>query len=136
MRDLMKQLPDFHFQIHYADVDVTGFVYHSNYITMCERARYEAFRELGVDIAKYVEETHQAFVVKSLEISYNRPAQLGDEVVVKTSVDHIGKTSFTLAQDIYRRDENLTKAKVKIVTINSDSRPVKLPEIMLKAIDI
>lgn len=132
----MKQLPDFHFQIHYADVDVTGFVYHSNYITMCERARYEAFRQLGVDIAQFVEETQQAFVVKNLEISYNKPAQLGDEVIVKTSVDHIGKTSFTLAQDIYRGDENLTKAKVKIVTINSDSRPVKLPEIMLKAIDV
>lgn len=130
----MKILADFKFSIHYADVDVTGFMYHAHYVTLCERARYEAFRKLGFDVAKFVEENGIAFVVKNIEISYNAPATLGDQITVKTGIHHVGKTSFTLRQDIYRNELCLSDALIKIVAINSKSRPVKLPEIMLKLV--
>lgn len=90
-------------RIYYDDTDVGGVVYHSNYLTFCERARSEYFFSHGKSPS--VEGGH--FVVKHVEADFIKPALLGDLIEVKTSLIELKHASLHVRHDIYRKDEKL-----------------------------
>ena len=93
------------FRIYYEDTDAGGVVYHANYLGFFERGRTEYFRERGLYVAELARRGH-IFPVVRLEIDFRSPAVLDDLIRVETEVLEVGKTSFTLGQQVVRAVDN------------------------------
>ncbi len=126
----------FKLRIYYEDTDAGGIVYHANYLNFAERARTEMIRDLGLTNGQLRNDEHILIVVRHIDIDYSASAFLEDELIVETSVEHIGRTSFTLKQGVMRDGLACATLLVKLVCINKDSgRPVRIPDILKEKIE-
>ena len=120
----------FKLKIYYEDTDSGGVVYYANYLKFLERARSELIYSFGLSNKKLLNEYNTLIIVKSCNIEYKKSAKLEDELEVHSSIESFTKTSFTIDQIIKRNDEIIAIAKVILVTINSQGKPIKIPKIL------
>src|SRR5262245_42482667 len=76
-------------RVYYEDTDFTGIVYHANYLRYMERGRTNYLRLIGADHRALFEETEReapgfAFVVRSMNIDFLKPARMDDILDVIT----------------------------------------------------
>lgn len=111
-------------QIYYEDTDLSGFVYHSNYLKYFERAREHL---IGVKrLLKWADDGFH-FVVAHADISYLFPARLGDQLQIKSSAE-ISRSPVTMYyQEAWREHTLITKATIKLVTLNHQNKPARTP---------
>lgn len=123
------------FRIYYEDTDAGGVVYHARYLAFFERGRCEFLRERGLSVGVLAEEGH-VFPVVRLEIDYKAPAVLDDLVRVETEVLDVGRTSFTMGQQLVRAIDGklLAAGKVTLVCVGPGMKAKRLPEELLKAL--
>ena len=120
-------------KIYYEDTDSGGVVYYANYLKFLERARTEALFSIGYSNNEIQKTYNSLIIVKSCNIEYKKTAHLEDELTVRSFVKSITKTSFFMNQMITRDKEIIVEAKVHLVFINKEGKPVKIPdEIYLK----
>jgi len=112
----------FDVRVYFSDTDCEGIVYHGKYLDFAEHARSEMIKEVvdQVDLLN----NHIGFVVKEINIVYNKPGFLNDDLVVKTKLISSKKFSVTLSQIVYRGEEELCDLTVKIGCINLDSKRI------------
>ena len=115
-------------KIYYEDTDAGGVVYYSNYLKFLERARTEMLVSIGLSNKKLLEEHNTLIIVKSCNIDYKKPAYLEDELNVRSFVKSITKTSFFMNQIITKGDSIIVEAKIHLVFIDRNGKPVKIPE--------
>jgi acyl-CoA thioester hydrolase len=117
-------------RVYYEDTDFTGIVYHANYLRFMERGRTNYLRLLGADQhALFAEAQNEApgfaFVVRSMQIDYLKPARMDDVLDVVTVPADIRGASITLAQEVRRGDEVLVEARVKVAFVSGGrARPI------------
>lgn len=109
-------------RVYYEDTDIGGVVYYANYLKFIERARSEIFFENG--LSPIIE--GGAFVVRSLRAEYLKSAVFGDVLDVKTKLADMKAASLTLFQEVFRGEEKLFEAYVKLAYVK-DGRPAKIP---------
>jgi acyl-CoA thioester hydrolase len=116
------------FRVYYEDTDAGGVVYHANYLGYFERARTEFLRERGLSVRE-LHEQGTIFPVVHLEIDFKAPASLDDLLAVPVTVLEVGKTSFTLGQQVVRVADGkvLASGKVTLVCVNLGMKPKRLP---------
>tara|TARA_Y100001935_G_C17244150_1_gene477339 strand:+ start:314 stop:709 length:396 start_codon:yes stop_codon:yes gene_type:complete len=117
-------------KIYYEDTDSGGVVYYANYLKYLERARSEAIYSMGLTNTKLQKDHGSFIIVKSCNIQYKKPSKLEDELEIISSIASKTKTSFTMLQIIKKKDETITEAEIKLVTVNEKGKPIKLPEIL------
>jgi acyl-CoA thioester hydrolase len=123
------QLHHFPVRIYYEDTDLSGLVYHANYLRYMERARSDWIGQLGMDQRGNLEAPEPLFfVVAELTIRYIRPAKLGDALVVTSTLTGLGGASMTVSQGIACNTTQLTDAAVRIGFVGADGRPRRLPK--------
>jgi len=105
-------------RIYYEDTDTGGVVYHSNYLNFCERARSEAFFNLGMT----PELTTGHFVARKLEADYFLVSKLGDELEVTSTLLEMKAASFTLLQSIYKKDKKIFELKITLAYITFEGK--------------
>ncbi|MBD1167071.1 YbgC/FadM family acyl-CoA thioesterase [Pelagibacterales bacterium SAG-MED09] len=115
-------------KIYYEDTDSGGVVYYANYLKFLERARTEALFSIGFSNKKIQETYNSLIIVKSCKIEYRKSAHLEDELIVRSFVKSITKTSFFMNQIITKEKEVIVEAQVHLVFINSEGKPVKIPD--------
>ena len=115
-------------KVYYEDTDSGGVVYHANYLKYLERARTEALFSIGFSNRKVQEKFNSLIIVKSCNIEYKKSAHLEDELSVRSFVKSITKTSFFMNQIITKSDEIIVEAQIHLVFINSEGKPVKIPD--------
>ena len=115
-------------KVYYEDTDCGGVVYYANYLKYLERARTEALFSIGFSNKKVQEEFNSLIKVKSCNIEYKRSAYLEDELTVRSFVKSITKTSFFMNQIITKDEEVIVEAKVHLVFVNKEGKPVKIPD--------
>ena len=115
-------------KVYYEDTDSGGVVYYANYLKFLERARTEALVSIGFSNKKVKEQFNSLIIVKSCNIEYKKPAYLEDELNVRSFVKSITKTSFFMNQIITKRDEIIVEAKVHLVFVSHQGKPVKIPD--------
>ena len=103
-------------RVYYEDTDFSGIVYHANYLRFMERGRTNHLRLMGADqhalFAEAQAETPGfAFVVRSMELDFLRPARMDDLLDVVTWPVAVKGASITLAQEVRRGDEVLVTAR-------------------------
>ena len=127
-------------RVYYEDTDFSGIVYHANYLRFMERGRTNHLRLMGADqhalFAEAQAETPGfAFVVRSMEIEFLRPARMDDVLDVVTWPLEVKGASITLAQEVRRGDEALVTAAVRVAFI-CEGRAQRIPKslrLLLKA---
>ena len=118
----------FKIKVYYEDTDAAGIVYYANYLKFLERARTEALKKIDFSNKKIKEFYDTTIIVKSCNIEYQKPAKLEDELVIRSFVKEITKTSFFMNQVITRDNEQIVDSKVHLVFVNKLGKPVKIPE--------
>jgi acyl-CoA thioester hydrolase len=112
--------------IYYEDTDLSGFVYHANYLKYFERAREHFFGAEKLKELRDKEGVH--FVVASLEMKFHRPALHGDTLSINSTCEFSRSPVQKYEQCAYRGDELLVRAHIKIATLDHENRPIRLPD--------
>ena len=121
--------------VFYEDTDSGGVVYYANYLKFIERARTNLIQELGFSLKSLSEKYDCHFVVKNIHCNYIQSAKLEDELIIQTKFIELKKASFELDQSIIRNDKVIFESKVLMVNVNSSGRPLKIPDVLISAIN-
>src|SRR5213080_1591546 len=119
-------------RVYYEDTDFSGIVYHASYLRFMERGRTNHLRLKGAEqhalFAEAQAETPAfAFVVRSMQIDYLKPARMDDVLDVATWPVAVKGASITLGQQVRRGEEVLVKAQVRVAFI-SEGRAQPIPK--------
>jgi acyl-CoA thioester hydrolase len=114
------------FRVYYENTDMGGVVFYAEYLRWLERARTEMLRCSELN-QKELYKKGILFVVHDFSIKYLKPAVMDDVIVVKTQLLDKKNTFFTCEQGVFRKEETLAKAIVKVCCINTLGKPVRLP---------
>ena len=119
-------------RVYYEDTDFSGIVYHANYLRFMERGRTNHLRLMGAEqhalfAEAEVETPGFAFVVRSMQIDYLKPARMDDVLEVVTWPLAVKGASITLAQEVRRGGDVLVKAEVRVAFI-CDGRAQPIPK--------
>ena len=117
-------------KVYYEDTDSGGVVYYSNYLKFLERARTELISSIGLSNKILLDEYKTLIIVKSCNIEYMKPAKLEDKLQIYSSIESFNKASFVMNQNIKKDDDLIIKAKLKLVTVNQEGQPIKIPSIL------
>ena len=128
----MNKIFNHKIKVYYEDTDAGGVVYYANYLKFLERARSEALSEVGLSNLKIKRDYGALIIVKSCNIDFIKSAHLEDKLKINSFVISFTKTSFTMSQSIYRNKDIIVKSKVHLVFINEKSKPIKIPDNILK----
>ena len=122
----------FNLKVYYEDTDAAGVVYYANYLKFIERARTEALISIGLSNKKIKDKFGALIIVKSCNIDYKKPAYLEDELNIRSFVKSITKTSFFMSQFISRGEDLIAEAKVHLVFVNIEGKPVRIPDALFQ----
>lgn len=123
----------FKVRVYFSDTDCEGIVYHGRYLDFAEHARSEMIRETVNQVALL--QNHVGFVVKEINIVYEKPAFLNDDLEVITRIEISKKFSLTLSQNVYRDEELLCKLLVKVGCIDLELKKVLAIDKYIKSND-
>ena len=115
-------------KVYYEDTDSGGIVYYANYLRFLERARTEALFSIGFSNKIIKEQYNSLIIVKSCNIEYKNSAHLEDELKIRSFVKSITKTSFFMNQEITRKEDLIVGAKIHLVFVSKEGKPIKIPE--------
>ena len=123
--------PVHHFAVraYFEDTDLSGVVYHANYLRWFERARSDFVRLLGIDQRAVNEAGQGAFAVADLSIRYLAPARLDDGVLIETTCTQLRAASLRMHQKATREDGVLlSTAQLRVGFVAPDGRPRRMPD--------
>ena len=115
-------------RVYFEDTDAGGVVYYANYLKFAERARTELLRGEGLDHVALAREYGINIVVRRCAIDYVASATLDDALEVRSHVVHLGGASVTMRQEIFRGDQMLAAADVKLACVGQGARPARWPD--------
>ena len=114
--------------VYFEDTDTAGIVYYANYLKYMERARSDMLRAAGIDQRAAMEARTGVYAVAEVNIRYLRPARLGDDLVIVSTVDQVRAASVLIHQRVMRGAEPLADARVTAAFLSSDDRPRRQPK--------
>ena len=120
-------------RVYYEDTDFSGAVYHASYLRFMERGRTNYLRLLGADQRGLFEQTAQeapgfAFVVRSMQIEFLKPARMDDVLQIETVPDEVKGASILLCQRVMRGADVLIEARVRVAFVSGGrARPIPKP---------
>ncbi len=117
----------FALSVYFEDTDAYGIVYYANYLKYMERARSDMLRAAGIDQRAAQEAGEGVYAVAEVAIRYLRPARLGDELLVLSTVEQVRAASVLIHQRVMRGTEQLTDARVTAAFLDPGDRPKRQP---------
>ena len=117
----------FRLRVYFEDTDLSGIVYHANYIRYMERARSDMLRLAGIDQRAAMEAGDGAWAITDLALKYRRPAKLEDDLEVRSIVESVRGASVIISQTIMRGQEALTEGRVTAAFLSPEGRPRRQP---------
>jgi acyl-CoA thioester hydrolase len=113
--------------VYFEDTDTAGIVYYANYLKFMERARSDMLRAAGVDQRAAKEAGEGVYAVAEVNIRYVRPAKLGDDLVVLSTVEQVRAASVAIHQRVMRGPQLLADARVTAAFLDPSDRPKRQP---------
>lgn len=114
-------------RVYFEDTDLSGVVYHANYLRWLERARSDMLRLLGIDQRGAQEAGEGAFAVTDLALKYARSARLDDDVLIESTVADVSRVTCSLLQRAWRGEELLADGQVRVAFVSPQGRARRLP---------
>jgi acyl-CoA thioester hydrolase len=113
--------------VYFEDTDTAGIVYYANYLKFMERARSDMLRAAGIDQRAVQEAGEGVYAVAEVSIRYLRPAKLGDDLLVISTVEQVRAASVLIHQRVMRGPQLLTDARVTAAFLDPSDRPKRQP---------
>lgn len=114
-------------RVYFEDTDLSGVVYHANYLRFMERARSDMLRLVGIDQRAVMEAGEGAYAVSEMAIKFRRPAKLDDALVVVSRLIRVRAAAVHIHQRVMRGAELLAEADVTAALVAPDGRPKRQP---------
>jgi acyl-CoA thioester hydrolase len=114
-------------RVYFEDTDLSGVVYHANYLRYMERARSDMLRLVGVDQRAAMEAGEGAYAVSDMAIKFRRPAKLDDALIVVSRLIRVRAAAVHIHQRVIRGPELLAEADVTAALVAPDGRPKRQP---------
>ncbi len=114
-------------RVYFEDTDLSGVVYHANYLRYMERARSDMLRLAGIDQRTVHDAGEGAYAVADLAIRYRAPAKLDDALLVVSRIHAVRAASVVIHQTVRRGSLVLTEADVTAALVAPSGRPKRQP---------
>lgn len=121
--------PEHHFAltVYFEDTDTAGIVYYANYLKFMERARSDMLRAAQIDQKAELDVSGSAYAVVEVGIKYRKPAYLGDDLLVVSTIEAVRSASVTIHQRVMRGTDTIADALVTAAFLTADQRPQRQP---------
>ena len=113
--------------VYFEDTDTAGIVYYANYLKFMERARSDMLRAVGIDQRAAIEGGIGVYAVAEVTLRYLRPAKLGDDLMIVSTIERVRAASVLIRQRVMRSGETLTDGQVTAAFLTNDGRPTRQP---------
>ena len=115
--------------VYYEDTDLSGVVYHANYLRYMERGRTEFFRLAGISkMAGLEDDEPTAWAIRSITVDYHRPARLDDVITVHTSLTELSGARMKALQRVMCGEVLLVEGRVEACIATLTGKPRRLPK--------
>lgn len=115
--------------VYFEDTDTAGIVYYANYLKFMERARSDMLRAAGIDQRAAQEAGEGVYAVAEVHIRYLAPARLGDDLLVRSTVERVRAASVAIHQRVMRGAQLLADARVTAAFLDGNDRPRRQPRL-------
>ncbi len=110
------------------DIDFNGHVNNLRYLEWMINSAVEHSESLGFDPETY-KKIGSTWFAKSHHIEYKFPAFEGDELMLKTWVDEVGKITSVRKYEIYKNNKLITYGQTEWIFVDINShRPKRIPK--------
>lgn len=121
--------------VYYEDTDLSGFVYHANYLRYMERGRTECFRLAGISKMAGLDEAEPtAWAIRRIQVEYHRPARLDDIVEVRTGLTGLSGARMWATQRIVSGEGLLVEGRIEACMTTLTGKARRLPKIVLQTL--
>lgn len=117
----------FPIRIYFEDTDLSGVVYHANYLRYMERSRSDMLRLAGIDQRAFHDAGEGAYAVSAMALRFRRPARLDDALLVVSELIEVRAASVDIQQTVRRGAEVLVEAEVTAALVSPSGRPRRQP---------
>ncbi|MBY0583550.1 MAG: YbgC/FadM family acyl-CoA thioesterase [Sphingomonas sp.] len=114
-------------RVYFEDTDLSGVVYHANYLRYMERGRSDMLRLAGIDQRAAHEAGEGAYAVTDLQIAYRAPARLDDALVVASRLVELRPASCRIHQRVMRDGLIVADARVTVAFVAPSGRARRQP---------
>ena len=114
-------------RVYFEDTDLSGVVYHANYLRYMERARSDMLRVAGIDQRAAFESGEGVYAVRDVSLRFAAPARLDDDLVVVSRLTGFRPAAATIQQRVMKGTAILVEASVEAVFITPSGRPRRQP---------
>jgi acyl-CoA thioester hydrolase len=129
-------------EVRLADTDAMGHVNNANYLTYVEIARVAYYEQVtGNALPIGVHGAEEGMILAEIRMTYRSPAFYGEELVVETRIERIGRTSFGMVHRITAPESRYGAARLVAVADSTlvsydytDERPIPVPDEWRRAI--
>ena len=113
--------------VYFEDTDTAGIVYYANYLKFMERARSDMIRAAGIDQRSAQEDGTGVYAVAEAHVRYLRPARLGDDLRLISTVQEVRAASVRIHQRVMRGPELLADGRITAAFLGPDDKPRRQP---------
>jgi acyl-CoA thioester hydrolase len=111
-------------RIYYEDTDMTGIVYHANYLKYFERGRSDFLRSVGIHHHELLmRDPPLAFAITGIDTKFKMAARIDDCLIVRTAFDSLKGVRLKITQSIWRDTVCIATADVEAVCIDLEGKP-------------
>jgi acyl-CoA thioester hydrolase len=114
-------------RVYFEDTDLSGMVYHANYLRWFERARSDMLLRLGIQQRAAMEAGEGVYALSEVTMRYLTPARLDDVVHIESRAEEIRAASCRMHQRALRGDTLLCEARLRVGFVGPDGRPRRQP---------
>lgn len=125
-------MESFPIQVRFYELDPYGHVNHATYLQYFEAARVNWLADVGQGLSQ-LQESGVQLVVTAVATRFVSPALLGEGLLIDTGLVTHRKVRAQWAQHARRGDELIACQRVNFATVNTDGRPIRIPETLLDA---
>lgn len=111
--------------VQWADVDIAGIMYFAAYQRAAERAEMDFFAEVGFPYNEVFTQYDIWLPRVHVEADYHKPALMGDWLLLRTHITHVGASSIRWETVVFNERTNEAGAAIRLVVACMDRRTLK-----------
>ncbi len=122
-------------RVRYAETDAEGVVYYANHFVYMEVGRINFLRALGID-RTFWQRAGVGLVIAEASCGYRAPAHFDDVLLIRTSLEEVRRSSFSMRYEIVNQQEKRVVAEGQTVQVFVDLKTMRAMRLPPEAYDL
>ncbi|MGH8873020.1 MAG: acyl-CoA thioesterase [Acidimicrobiia bacterium] len=114
-------------RVRFYELDPYDHVNHTNYFSYFETARIDYLTDMGWGLDRLKEHGWQLVVVE-LHARFSAAARFGEELVIHTWIEEVGRVKSTWKQMMLRGDEEVARLTLSAAFTDLAGKPRRIPD--------